>query len=104
MIVTISGVVFILLTAMFGVTVNKNTGEVSYDMSPGDDWSKPQLLKRNEDDNNVNPMRQFPDWIYFAMIIGYFFAVGILCHGWFDYMKYREKIRMELLLARKKKN
>lgn len=102
MIVTISGVVFILLTAAFGITVNKNTGEVGYTFGVGDDWTTPMINKSIEDKDNVNPMKQFPDWIFFAMILGYFVSIGILCWAWFEYMKYREKIRMELILADKK--
>lgn len=102
MIATVSGIVFILITAMFGVTVNRYSGDVTFTMSPGDDWSKPQLNKPIEDENNINPMRQYPDWIYLSMILGYFITIGILCHGWFQYMQYREKIRMEILLRRKK--
>lgn len=103
MIVTVSSFVFICLTAAFGITVNKNTEEVNFGMDPGDDWMHPMTGKSFEDKDNINPMRQFPDWIFFAMILGYFIAVGILCYGWWGYMKYREKLRMELLLANKNK-
>jgi len=89
MIVTVSGMVFILLTASFGVTIDFRDGSTRFDLEPGSDWSNPTINKPSEDYFNVNPMRQFPDWIYLSMVIGYFISVGILCHSWFRYCQWK---------------
>ena len=80
MIVCVSSVFFVLLTAMFGVSFNRNTGELIFNMEgvqdvPDDPWA--------------NPMNQFPDFCYFAMIIGYYVCVGFMIIGWFDYCKWK---------------
>ena len=80
MIVCVSSVFFVLITAMFGVSLNRNTGELVFNMDgvqdvPIDPWA--------------NPMNQFPDFCYFAMIIGYYVTVGFVVVGWFDYCKWK---------------
>jgi hypothetical protein len=89
MMVAISGMVFILLTALFGVTVNTMTGQVDFSFEPGSDWSNPMVDKPSETTFKVNPAKQYPDWIFLSMILGYFISVGLLCQGWFSYQKWR---------------
>ena len=88
MIVSVSSVFFVLLTALFGIEINRNTGEMIYNFEgirniPLDPW--------------LNPMMQFPEWCYFAMIIGYYIAVVMLIVLWFDYCKWKwENIPIEI--------
>lgn len=90
--IAVSGLIFILLTGLFGITYNRITGEVTFIMSPGDDWSHTMVGKSGEDDLNVNPMRQFPDWCFLAMILGYFVCIGFFIYGWFEYCKFRYEL------------
>jgi len=93
MLVTVSGMVFILLTAYFGVTIDTRTGKVDFTFEPGSDWSNPMVDKPSEDTFKVNPAKQYPDWIFLSMILGYFIAVGMMCCGWFSYCRWKwEKI------------
>ena len=89
MILTVSGMVFILLTAMFGVTVDTRTGDVRFDLQPGSDWSNPLVDKPMEDEGHGNPMDQYPWFCWLAMILGYFICAGMFCYFWFEYMKWR---------------
>jgi len=97
MILTMSGVIFILITAMFGVSIDRSTGGVEYYLGPGDDWNSPfvdndgDIAMYSDDRGDNNPMRQYPDWIYFMMVIGYFTAIIFFTHFWFEYMKWRWK-------------
>ena len=89
MLVAVSGMVFILLTALFGVTVNTMTGQVDFSFEPVSDWSNPMVNKPSETTFKVNPAKQYPDWIFMAMIVGYFISVGIFTVGWLDYCKWK---------------
>lgn len=94
MFLTLSGVVFILITAMFGISVDTRTGEVTYYLSPGSDWKNPFFDQNGDiamysERGESNPMRQFPDWIYFIMVIGYYISICFLIHIWFDYCKWK---------------
>jgi 4-amino-4-deoxy-L-arabinose transferase-like glycosyltransferase len=89
MVLAVSGMVFILLTAMFGVTVDTRSGQLNWSLEVGDDWKNPVVGKSNEDANHVNPMTQFPWFCFLAMILGYFLAVGLFIIGWFDYLKWK---------------
>jgi len=89
MVLAVSGMVFILLTAMFGVTIDTRSGTVDFSLSPGDDWINPMIGKTGEDAYHVNPMEQYPWFCWIAMIFGYFIAVGLFIIGWFDYMKWK---------------
>lgn len=99
MLIAVSGMVFILLTAMFGVTYNRNTGLPTFSLSPGSDWGNPVVGKPGEDNQNFNPMRQFPDFCFVVMILGYFICIGIFTWSWFQYQRWRvttsEKLRGE---------
>ena len=80
MIVSLSSLFFVLLTAMFGITINRNTGALGYNM---------EGIQYLGIDPWVNPMGQFPEWCYFAMIIGYYIAIGMFIWIWFDYCKWK---------------
>jgi len=97
MVLAVSGMVFILLTAMFGITIDTRTGQLNWSMEIGDDWVNPVVGKSNEDANHVNPMTQFPWFCFLAMILGYFIAVGMFIFIWFEYIKWRwiNVLRME---------
>lgn len=84
-----SGFVFILITAMFGITIDTRTGEVDWIMEPGSDWMNPVIDKSIEDDRHVNPMTQYPWFCFLAMILGYFMDIGIFIYFWFAYMERR---------------
>jgi len=96
MIVLVSSIFFVLFTAMFGVSINRETGGVEYHLNPGDDWINP-IVDNNGDiamyseRGGNNPMRQYPDWIFFAMVIGYYIAIGMFTYMWFDYCKWKWK-------------
>jgi hypothetical protein len=105
MLLTVSGVIFILLTAMFGVGVNKFTGAIEYHMSPGDDWAQPMINKEWEDDNIANAMQQFPGWLFWVMILGYYLAFAFMIYCYFQYLKWRWcNIPEYMLYKRRKKN
>lgn len=90
----VSSVIFVLFTAMFGISINTQTGMPEYYLAPGDDWENPivdndgDLAMYSERGGN-NPMRQFPDWIYLAMVIGYYVTVGFFIWGYFEYCKWK---------------
>jgi hypothetical protein len=100
MLIAVSGMVFILLTAMFGVTYNMMTGMPTFHLAPGDDWGNPTVGKPGENNQNVNPMRQYPDWIFLSMILGYFISIGMFTYFWFQYQRWRvttsERIRGDI--------
>lgn len=81
-------------------------------MSPGDDWSSPMVGKDWEgdyEDEKANAMYQFPGWIYFAMVMGYYFAFGAFIYMWLNYCKWKwenvpEYMQYHSRLARRKKN
>lgn len=77
MILGVSGLVYTLLTAMFGVGINWNTRTVEffYLMDPSIDI--------------INPMQQFPMYTWAVMFIGYYLAVALLIYMWFEYCKFR---------------
>lgn len=90
MVMAVSGFVFILLTAMFGVTYNTMTGEASFHLAPGDDWSNPVVGKPGENTRTaVNPMSQYPWFCFLAMILGYFICIGMFTIAWLRYCKWR---------------
>lgn len=89
MVLAVSGMVFILLTAMFGITVDTRSGQLNWSLEVGDDWVNPVVGKSNEDANHVNPMTQYPWFCFLALIFGYFLAVGLFIIGWFDYLKWK---------------
>jgi len=91
MLLTVSGIIFIMITAMFGVGINRSTGNVEYHMSPGDDWSQPMINKDWEDNHTANAMQQFPGWLYWCMVMGYYFVFGAFIYKWMDYIKWRWK-------------
>ena len=105
MLLATSGMVFILLTALFGVSYNLNTGKVSFGLSPGDDWLNPMVGKPGEnDDTAVNPMNQYPWFCWLAMILGYFIAYGIFIYFWLQYCRWRWlHVPEELRFIEKKK-
>lgn len=108
MFLTISGVVFILITAMFGISVDTRTGEPTYHLTPGSDWKNPFFDQNGDiamysEREESNPMRQFPDWIYLALILGYYTSICFLIWLWFDYCKWKwEHIPVELKKREKK--
>jgi hypothetical protein len=102
MVLAVSGMVFILLTAMFGITIDTRTGQLNWSMEIGDDWVNPVVGKSNEDANHVNPMTQFPWFCFLAMILGYFLAVGLFIIGWFDYCKFKYKLFIQYGLKEEK--
>jgi hypothetical protein len=77
MILGVSGLVFTLLTTMFGVGINWNTHTVEFfwaiDKSP----------------DLIDPMQQFPDYVWAVMFIGYYVAVAFMIYMWFEYCKFR---------------
>lgn len=80
MLVCVSSLVFVMLTAMFGISINRGTGELAYNMDgiqnvPDDPWS--------------NPMTQYPDYCYIVMIFGYYVTIGFMIVGWYDYCKWK---------------
>jgi len=88
MILMVSSVFFVLLTAMFGVTIDTRTHEVAYNF---DGWNNKPI-----EDGVHNPMNQFPDFTYVVMIIGYYMGAVCLIYLWFDYCKWKwEKIPIE---------
>jgi hypothetical protein len=103
MLLTVSGVVFILITALFGVSININTKEIVMHLSPGDDWSQPMINKDWEDYNHANPMQQFPWWLYFVMVMGYFSCFCFFTYAWFRYMRWRWKMVPEFIAYHKQK-
>ena len=98
MVLAVSVMVFILLTSMFGVTVDTRTGAVNFQVEPGSDWSTPSPLppeinpvvgKSGDTRFRANPMGQYPWFCFLAMILGYFIAVGLFIIGWLDYCKWK---------------
>ena len=98
MVLAVSGIVFILFTSMFGVTVDTRTGEVNFQMEPGSDWSTPNPLppeinplvgKSGDTRFRANPMSQYPWFCFLAMILGYFIAVGMFIYIWFEYLRWK---------------
>lgn len=104
MLISVSGMIFILLTALFGVTVDTRSGTVDWSLEPGSDWSNPVVGKSNEDQGHVNPMTQYPWFCFLAMILGYFIAIGIFIYFWFEYMKFRFTTSERLRGEQNKKN
>jgi 4-amino-4-deoxy-L-arabinose transferase-like glycosyltransferase len=104
MLISISGVVFILLTALFGITVDTRSGTVDWSLEPGSDWSNPVIGKSNEDRGHVNPMTQYPWFCFLAMILGYFISLGMFIYIWFGYMKWRVTTSERLRGEQHKKN
>jgi len=71
-IVVMAPLVFIWLTAGYGVSYNINTGKLDlYDPDIGP--------------NEVNPMDIYPPEMYFFLAVGYFSACIILCYFIFQY-------------------
>jgi hypothetical protein len=89
MVLASSGVIFILLTALFGVTIDTRTRTVNWSFEPGSDWVNPVIGKSIEDRYHVNPMTQFPWFCFIAMILGYFIAAGMFIIGWLHYCKWK---------------
>lgn len=77
MILGTSGLVFTLLTTMYGVGINQYTREVEffYLMDPSPDI--------------INPMQQFPWYGEYLMFISYYVAIIFLIYFWFEYQKWR---------------
>jgi len=83
-----SAIFFILIVGMFGVSYDTRSGEMLFHMDPGDDWSgnfNPEAEGWREQD----PMRQFPDWIYYVMVLGFFVTIAFISYGWFEYQKWK---------------
>lgn len=90
MLLTISSVIFILLTAMFGVSIDTRDGTVEYHLTPGHYWSQPFTHKEWENERGIaNAMYQYPGWIYFVMIIGYYMTIALLFYFWLEYCKWK---------------
>jgi hypothetical protein len=110
MVISVSGMVFILLTSMFGITIDTRSGTVNWDMEPGSDWNapipalNPVVGKSSEDEYHVNPMTQYPWFCFLAMILGYFICVGFFIIGWFHYLQWRwVHVPEEIRFVEKKK-
>ena len=78
MVLTLSSLIFILLTAAFGVTINSSTRKLDFHMGIQD-----------TDPFETDPMQQYPDWIYACMVFGYYSCVGIFIYCWYDYNKWK---------------
>ena len=62
---------FILITAGFGVTINTmEGGGLSMYLDVGGDWAGGFGFDRELEVGELNPMYQFPDFIYIVMVIG----------------------------------
>jgi hypothetical protein len=77
MILGISGLVYTLLTTMMGVGINWNTRTVEffYLIDPSPDM--------------INPMQQFPTYIWIVMFASYYVAISLMIYFWFEYCKWR---------------
>lgn len=77
MILGVSGLVYTLLTTMFGVGIDWVNHNVTffYLLDPSPDI--------------INPMQQFPEYCWIVMFIGYYMAVTFLIYIWFEYCKWR---------------
>lgn len=91
MIASMSGVFFILITALFGVTINTNTREVAFHMNPGDDWDLNPITNTYGEKDDANPMGQFPEWMYIPFVAGYFLLLLTVIHVHYDYCKWKVK-------------
>jgi len=90
MVITMSSMVFILITAMFGVTINSQTGELTLEM----DWSE----WIDEETGLYDPWVYDPYsvWVQnnrllvFVVTMGmYYVCIGFFIYCWFGYNKWK---------------
>lgn len=91
MLLTISSLVFTLITAMFGVGINRFTGAVEF------------MELSNWNVAYINPMDQYPPYIWIVLVIGYYIAMVFLVYLWFDYCRWKWlHIPVEFRIEKKK--
>ena len=83
-----SSLVFTGVTLMFGVSVNRYTGETEYDMMMAlkdDDYKDPWVY---------DPMAiVWGDYWRYWCIAGYYSSLAIFSFAWFEYMKWEKENR-----------
>lgn len=80
MLLTISSLIFTLITAMFGIGYNRNTMQLEFfDLSHWDPITS----------NIINPMQQYPWFCWIAFYVGYYFLLMAIVYLWFDYCRWK---------------
>jgi len=90
MIITVSGVIFVLITAGFGITIDTRDGSAIFDYDFGQYFDEEGAIR---DPWTHRPMDQFIQEngtiIFLLMYMGYCIMLCFLIYFWFEYCKWK---------------